>query len=150
VSFLDSFRIRRTRGNRVASMDREATPDDLDALRSFARTRKGVEFFVEPETMVTDTTAVAVATDGEWTRRRVGSPKVIQRVARELGLPVYDVQIVGYPERMREYNARMKAEGRADRRLQDEGPPPVRTSRPPPRTPRPPQAPPQIPPKEGE
>jgi hypothetical protein len=109
-----------------------------------------VEFYVEPETMVTDTTAVAVATDGEWTRRRVGSPKVIQRVARELGLPVYDVQIVGYPERMREYNARMKAEGRADRRLQSEGPPPVRTSRPPARTPRPRQAPPQTPPKEGE
>jgi hypothetical protein len=150
VSFLDAFRIRRTRGNRVASMDREATPDDLDALRSFARTRKGVEFYVEPETMVTDTTAVAVATDGEWTRRRVGSPKVIQRVARELGLPVYDVQIVGYPERMREYNARMKAEGRADRRLQSEGAPPVRTSRPPARTPRPRQAPPQTPPKEGE
>jgi hypothetical protein len=150
VSFLDAFRIRRTRGNRVASMDREATPDDLDALRTFARTRKGVEFFVEPETMVTDTTAVAVATDGEWTRRRVGSPKVIQRVARELGLPVYDVQIVGYPERMRAYNARMKAEGRTDRRLQSEGPPPVRTSRPPSRTPRParPSTPP--PPKEGE
>jgi hypothetical protein len=150
VSFLDAFRIRRTRGNRVASMDREATPDDLDALRSFVRTRNGVEFYVEPETMVTDTTAVAVATDGEWTRRRVGSPKVIQRVARELGLPVYDVQIVGYPERMREYNARMKAEGRADRRLQSQGPPPVRTSRPPARTPRPRQAPPQTPPKEGE
>lgn len=47
MSFLDAFRIRRTRGNRVASMDREATPDDLDALRSFARTRKGVEFYVE-------------------------------------------------------------------------------------------------------
>ncbi len=137
MSFLDAFRIRRTRGARVASMDREATPDDLDALRAFARTRKGVEFFVEPETMVTDTTAVAVAADGEWTRRRVGSPRVIQRVARELGLPVYDVQIVGYPERMRAYNARMKAEGRTARRLQSDGPPPVRTSRPPPRTPRP-------------
>src|SRR6266545_2237612 len=151
VSFLDAFRIRRTRGSRVASMDREATPDDLDALRSFARTHEGVEFFVEPETMVTDTTAVAVASDGEWTRRRVGSPKVIQRVARELGLPVYDVQIVGYPERMRAYNARMKAEGRADRRLQSEGPPPVRTSRPPSRTPRPrPATPPTPPPKESE
>ena len=42
-------------------MDREATSEDLDALREFARTRVGVEFFVEPETMVTDTTAVAVA-----------------------------------------------------------------------------------------
>ena len=145
MSFLDAFRIRRTRGNRVASMDREATPEDLDALRAFARSRNGVEFFVEPETMVTDTTAVAVASDGEWTRRRVGSPKVIQRVARELGLPVYDVQIVGYPDRMRAYNARMKAEGRTDRRLQSDGPPPVRTSRPPARPPRP-----ATPPKESE
>ena len=112
-------------------MDREATSEDLDALREFARTRVGVEFFVEPETMVTDTTAVAVAADGEWTRRRVGSPQVIRQVAKQLQLPVYDVQIVGYPDRMRAYNARMKAEGRTDRRLQSEGAPPVRTSRPP-------------------
>jgi hypothetical protein len=59
--------------------------------------------------MVTDTTAVAVAADGEWIRRRVGSPQVIRKVARQLGVPVYDVQIVGYPERMRAYNARLKA-----------------------------------------
>ncbi|HEV8373553.1 MAG TPA: hypothetical protein VGR68_10130 [Actinomycetota bacterium] len=112
-------------------MDREATADDLDALREFARTRTGVEFFVEPETMVTDTTAVAVAADGEWTRRRVGSPKVIRQVAKQLGLPVYDVQIVGYPDRMRAYNARLKAAGRSDRMLREDAPPPVRTSRPP-------------------
>jgi hypothetical protein len=138
VSFLDNFRIRRTRGSRVAAMDREATSDDLDALREFARTRVGVEFFVEPETMVTDTTAVAVATDGEWTRRRVGSPKVIRRLARELRLPVYDVQIVGYPERMRAYNERLKARG-DERLLREGGGPPVRTSRPPGGTPRPPR-----------
>jgi hypothetical protein len=131
LSFLDNFRIRRTRGAKVASMDREATADDLDALREFARTRTGVEFFVEPETMVTDTTAVGVAADGEWTRRRVGSPKVIRQVAKQLGLPVYDVQIVGYPDRMRAYNARLKAAGRSDRMLREDAPPPVRTSRPP-------------------
>jgi hypothetical protein len=141
LSFLDNFRIRRTRGGKVASMDREATADDLDALREFARTRTGVEFYVEPETMVTDTTAVAIAADGEWTRRRVGSPRVIQQVAKQLGLPVYDVQIVGYPERMRAYNARLKAAGRSERMLGDDAPPPVRTSRPPGRTPRPPRPP---------
>jgi hypothetical protein len=141
LSFLDNFRIRRTRGGKVASMDREATSDDLDALREFARTRQGVEFFVEPETMVTDTTAVAVAADGEWTRRRVGSPQVIRQVAKQLSLPVYDVQIVGYPERMRAYNARLKAAGRSERILGDDAPPPVRTSRPPGRTPRPPRPP---------
>jgi hypothetical protein len=141
LSFLDNFRIRRTRGGRVASMDREATADDLDALREFARTRQGVEFYVEPETMVTDTTAVAVAADGEWTRRRVGSPRVIRQVAKQLGLPVYDVQIVGYPERMRAYNARLKAAGSSERILRDDGRPPVRTSRPPGRAPRPPRPP---------
>jgi len=141
LSFLDNFRIRRTRGARVASMDREATADDLDALREFARTRQGVEFYVEPETMVTDTTAVAVAVDGEWTRRRVGSPQVIRQVAKQLGLPVYDVQIVGYPERMRAYNARLKAAGRSERIIGEAAPPPVRTSRPPGRTPRPPRPP---------
>ena len=133
MSFLDRFRIRRTRGSRVASMDREATSEDLDSLREFARTRRGVELYVEPETMVTDTTAVAVAADGEWIRRRVGSPKVAGRLARELAIPVYDVQLVGYPQRMREYNARLKAEGR--RRLPDAGEPPVRTDRPPARPP---------------
>ena len=141
MSFLDNFRIRRTRGGRVASMDREATADDLDALREFARTRTGVEFYVEPETMVTDTTAVAIAADGEWTRRRVGSPSVIRQVAKQLGLPVYDVQIVGYPERLRAYNARLKAAGRSERMLGDDAPPPVRTSRPPGRTPRAPRPP---------
>ena len=149
MSFLDRLRIRRGRGSKVASMDREATPEDLDDLRDFARTRVGVELYVEPETMVTDTTAVAIATDGEWIRRRVGSPKVVRRLARELGVPVYDVQIVGYPERMRAYNARLKASG-GERVMRDPGGPPVRTSRPPARTPRPRQAPPQTPPKEGE
>jgi hypothetical protein len=139
LSFFDNLRIRRSRGRKVASMDREATSEDLDALREFARTRVGVEFFVEPETMVTDTTAVAVAADGEWTRRRVGSPQVIRQMARQLSLPVYDVQIVGYPERMRAYNARMKAAGRTDRTLREDVTPPVRTSRPPGRTPRPPR-----------
>jgi hypothetical protein len=130
MSFLDRLRIRRGRGPKVASMDREATPDDLDELRDFARTRVGVELYVEPETMVTDTTAVAVATDGEWIRRRVGSPRVVRRLAHDLRVPVYDVEIVGYPERMRAYNARLKASG-GDRVLRDPGGPPVRTSRPP-------------------
>jgi hypothetical protein len=141
MGFLDSFRIRRSRGGKVASMDREATKDDLDALRAFARSRTGVEFYVEPETMVTDTTVVAIATDGEWTRRRVGSPGMARRLARELELPVYNVQIVGYPPRMREWNARMKASGDTSRVLRDPGTPPVRTSRPPGRTPRPPRRP---------
>jgi hypothetical protein len=116
---------------RVQSMDREATREDLDALREFARSRVGVELYVEPETLVTDTTVVAVATDGEWTRRRVGSPDQARRLARDLEIPIYDVQIVGYPPRMRAYTKRLKEEGRKDRMLPDHSEPPVRTQRPP-------------------
>ncbi len=57
--------------------DREATDQDIEALIEFAKSRVGVEFYVEPETFATDTTAVAVAHDGEWTRRRVGSPPAV-------------------------------------------------------------------------
>jgi hypothetical protein len=112
MRFRDRFGIRKWRGTKISKFDREATDGDVEALIAFARSRPGVEFYVEPETFATDTTAVAVADDGEWTRRRVGSPQVIAKVARDLGLPVYDVQIVGYPPRMRAYNERHR-----DRRL---------------------------------
>ena len=114
MRFRDRFGIRKNRGDSVTKFDREATDSDIEALIAFARDRRGVEFYVEPETFATDTTAVAVANDGEWTRRRVGSPKVIGKVARDLGLPVYDVQIVGYPPRMRAWNERNRDRGRLD------------------------------------
>ncbi|MBB4916250.1 hypothetical protein ACFY19_24765 [Streptosporangium saharense] len=108
----DRYGLRRLRGPKIARFDREATDSDVEALIAFAKSRQGVEFYVEPETFATDTTAMAIADDGEWTRRRVGSPAVIRKVARDLALPVYDVQLTGYPARMRAYNERRKrAEG---------------------------------------
>ena len=108
MKFWDRFGLRRHRGGAIQRFDREATDSDVKALIAFAKERRGVEFYVEPETFATDTTAVAVAHDGEWIRRRVGAPAVIAKVARDLKLPVYDVQIVGYPQRMREWNERNK------------------------------------------
>ena len=95
--------IRVRRGGYQSMLDREATVDDLAELRRFVTSRRGVEFYVEPETAATDTTAVAVASDGEWIRRRVGSPAVARRLASELGIPAYDAAIVGYPDAMRRY-----------------------------------------------
>jgi hypothetical protein len=99
----DRRRIRAGRGRYQSMLDREATPADLDQLREFIRTRRGVELYVEPETSATDTTAVAVAYDGEWIRRRVGSPAVARDLAVGLGVPIYDAAIVGYPAAMRRY-----------------------------------------------
>ena len=49
-----------------------------------------------------------VATDGEWTRRAVGSRKAAFELARSLDLPVYDVLLTGYPKRMRAWSSRQR------------------------------------------
>ncbi|WP_225728695.1 MULTISPECIES: oxidoreductase [unclassified Nocardia] len=83
--------------------------DDARYLAEWVRTHVGVEGFVEPKTAVTDVTVVLVAADGEWTRRLVGEQGA-QRLARDLRIPVYDVGKTGYPQRMRDYDARRRAE----------------------------------------
>jgi hypothetical protein len=80
-------------------------------LTAFAGSRAGVEGFVEPQTMTTATTLVLVAADGEWTRRRVPSPKTAFDLGRKLAIPVYDVAATGYPQRMRDWTAARKAAG---------------------------------------
>jgi hypothetical protein len=106
----DRYGLRRQRGQRLAKFDREATDADIEALIEFAKSRRGVEFYVEPETFATDTTAVAIAADGEWTRRRAGGDAGARRLSERLNIPVYDVQKVGYPQRMRDYDARRRIE----------------------------------------
>jgi hypothetical protein len=80
-------------------------------LKDFVTTRVGVEMYVEPRTTVTPTTIVLIATTGEWTRRRVADERAAAGLAKELGIPVYDVQLTGYPARMREWNARKGSGG---------------------------------------
>lgn len=84
---------------------------DVSHLSAFAGSRAGVEGFVEPQTLTTSTTLVLVAADGEWTRRRVPSPKAAFDLGRKLGIPVYDVAATGYPQRMRDWTAARKAAG---------------------------------------
>ncbi|MFK3983275.1 hypothetical protein ACI2K4_23205 [Micromonospora sp. NPDC050397] len=85
-------------------LDREATRDDLAALEAFIASRRGVELYLEPETTATDTTVVAIADDGEWIRRRTGSPRTAARLAHRSAVPMYEAARVGYPERMRIWN----------------------------------------------
>lgn len=81
---------------------------DSDYLQQWAASRRGVEAFVEPQTMVTETTVVLVAQDGEWTRRGVGSAAGARRIGKRLKIPVYDAGKVGYPQRMRDYTERQR------------------------------------------
>jgi len=84
-------------------------------LSDFVRSRRGVEAYLEPQTVMTETTILLIAHDGEWTRRRVGSPQAAHKFAHQHSIPLYDVQLVGYPQRMRDHNARRRiAERRAN------------------------------------
>ena len=84
-----------------------------DHLRNFAETRRGVEAFVEPATNVSAESLILIATDGEWTRRAVGSRKTAFDLAKALEIPVYDVLLTGYPSRMRQWNSQQRRrEGR--------------------------------------
>lgn len=95
------------------TIDREAHRSDLEHLEQFVRSRQGVEAYLEPKTNVTQTTVLLIAHDGEWTRRRVASPEAARRWAHGLHIPFYEVALMGYPQRMRDYNARQKQTGGA-------------------------------------
>lgn len=87
--------------------DRAAGKADLAALREFAESRSGVEGYIEPRTSVTQTTLLLVASTGESMRRRVPSPQAAEDfVRKKLKIPVYDVNLVGLPQRKREWDLR--------------------------------------------
>ncbi|MEU8241487.1 hypothetical protein AB0C07_24840 [Actinoplanes missouriensis] len=99
------FRRRRSSGGPGG---RSVNQADLEHLTQFVRSRRGVEAFIEPQTTVTETTLLLVAHDGEWTRRRIESPEIARRFAHQLAMPIYDIKLMGYPQRMRDYNERRK------------------------------------------
>ncbi|MDP9791823.1 hypothetical protein J2S43_000335 [Catenuloplanes nepalensis] len=90
------------------SVARATQNEALEHLAAFVTSRTGVEVFIEPKTTVTETTVILIAHDGEWTRRRIDSPEGARRFAHRMAIPVYDIQLVGYPQRMRDYNERRK------------------------------------------
>lgn len=118
LGLFDTFR---RRGSKGAS-DRRDPGADLKYLRQWVAEHHGVEAFVEPKTTVTEVTVVLVAADGEWTRRRAGGDRGARRLSDKLNIPVYDVQKVGYPQRMRDFDARRRIERKRElrRELEDD------------------------------
>lgn len=94
----------------ASTVGRAAREETLEHLREFTRTRIGVEAYLEPQTNVTQITLMLIASDGEWTRRRIPDARTAHDLARSLGVPLYDVQRTGYPQRMRDWNSRQRIE----------------------------------------
>ncbi|MFF3570484.1 oxidoreductase [Nocardia jiangxiensis] len=106
MGLLDRFR---QSVDRVRTSGGGGATTDARYLDEWVRSHVGVEAYVEPKTTVTDVTVALVAHDGEWTRRTVGE-RGAQRLSGRLGIPVYDVRRTGYPQRMRDFDARRRIE----------------------------------------
>ncbi len=112
-------KLRRRRGGGGAGTSDPAA--DLRYLRQWVAEHRGVEAFIEPKTTVTEVTVVLVAADGEWTRRRAGGDSGARRLSDRLKIPVYDVQKIGYPKRMRDYDARQRIQRKRAQREEFDG-----------------------------
>lgn len=88
----------------TGTSSREAQSVTMQHFRAFLVGKEGCEAFIEPATRVTQTTLVVVAGTGEWTRRKVPDAAAARKVGKDLGIPVFDVNLSGYPSRMREWN----------------------------------------------
>ncbi len=121
MSFFSRLRGRAGRRDR-AGAPALSTPQRGEVQRhlsEWVRARTGVEAFLEPATTVTPATVLLVAGDGEWTRRPVPDPRSATEFLRSLGVATADVNLTGYPQRMREWNARVKADEENARRELD-------------------------------
>jgi hypothetical protein len=97
----------------------EATRSSTRDLEQFAATRASVEAYLEPKTAIYSTTLLLVADDGEYLRRPIGDKAHAGELCAKLNLPLYDAARVGYPKRMRDYDA-----GRRPTRVRVEDLPP--------------------------
>ncbi len=104
----------RTGSTRVRASSRV----DEQHLQDFVESRRGVEGFVEPRTAVSEVTLLLVAHDGEWTRRRVPGVKWAHEFCNKHQVPSYDAGLVGVPQRMRDYNSRMRQEKKQQEQYQ--------------------------------
>lgn len=103
---------RRKRTTAKGSSSGTADPAAVRHLTEFAQTRRGVEAFVEQPTTVSQASVLLVAYDGEWTRRRIPSAAWGHKFAEHLAIPSYDAGVMGYPQRMRDWNRRQQPKKR--------------------------------------
>jgi hypothetical protein len=103
-------------GDRIRGFFNKKNNPALESLREFATTRRGIEGFIEPKTSTSSTTLLLVDRDGDHLRAEVREPSDAAAFCEGLSIPVYDAQVIGYPQRMKNFekNRRRAAEDSLD------------------------------------
>jgi hypothetical protein len=93
-------------GDRIRAFFARRSNPRLAELAAFAAERKGVEGYVEPRTTTNPTTLLLVDRDGDHRRAPVRQPADAVNFCESLGIPVYDASVIGYPQRMKDFEKR--------------------------------------------
>jgi hypothetical protein len=96
-------------GDSIRNFFSRRSNPELPRLEAFALGRRGVEGYIEPETATVPTTLLLVDREGDHARAAVKDPRAAAAFCEKLGVPVYDAQVIGYPERMRNFDKRRSA-----------------------------------------
>lgn len=90
-------------GDRIRGFFNKRNNPVLTELEDFAASRRGVEGFIEPQTATSPTTLLLVDRDGDHLRGPVREPGDAAAFCERLSIPVYDAQVIGYPQRMKDF-----------------------------------------------
>lgn len=101
-------------GDRIRAFFSKRKNPALVELGQFAADRKGVEGYIEPRTPTSPATLLLVDRDGDHRRAPVHDPADAVAFCGSLGIPVYDAQVLGYPQRMRDFEKRRRREAAED------------------------------------
>lgn len=97
--------LRRARSQaQVSRDDRDIDPGVVGHLDDFRQSREGVEGWAEEETSFNPPSLLLVAGSGEYTRRFVPSVEWAHHYGQRHRMPVHPAGVVGYPQRMRDWD----------------------------------------------
>jgi hypothetical protein len=84
--------------------------EQRDQIVEWLTIHEGVEFYVEPKTVMHPLSVVLVDGAGEAKRFELREDAFLRQLASERGIKVFDASRVGYPERMRRHKQRDQGE----------------------------------------
>jgi len=117
-------------GDRLRAFFAKKNNPELGTLQRFLNEHQGVEGYIEPKTATNPTTLLLVDRDGRHERAPVREPEDAVAFCERRGVPVYDLNVVGYPQRMRDFQKGKRPASSVDdeiladleRRLQEDNP----------------------------
>jgi hypothetical protein len=95
-------------GDRIRAFFASKSNPGLVELEAFVAERKGIEGYIEPKTSTNPTSLLLVDRDGDHRRAPVREPADAVAFCERIGIPVYDAQVIGYPQRMKSFDKRRR------------------------------------------